>query len=334
MDSNNSKQELCRSILEENGGSIADKTKMMLLEDPSLMDLRSPLEFLSKTWRDPLTPAMMNLSCMTLGGNLEDVQKAASAMSLINLSFRIWDDIIDKTTARSFKPTLYGKFGEGTALIVGGLVTARAFSILAQMDIDHNKRKTIHRLLWNFLAKMTKAEIIETKLPLQPHPRSEAKFLKIKTEAADLETCMKIGGVLGGGSQQEVFHLGKFGHCIGIITELWKDAHVSLNLTLELQQKIVSRKLPFTLMWANEHSKNLERELAAVSSTENESNYVKQVVENIVSTGALDHIARIIAEKEKEGVSALSRLKSKKETVRTLQSFIEVQSELFVDSLS
>ena len=118
MDSKNSKQELCRRILEENGGSTADKTRTMLLKDPALKNLQAPIEFLSRNWRDPLTPAMTNLACVTVGGNPEDSQEAAAAMSLINLSFRVWDDIIDKTATRSFKPTLYGKFGEGTALTV------------------------------------------------------------------------------------------------------------------------------------------------------------------------------------------------------------------------
>jgi len=333
MDSNNSKQELCRNILEENGGATADKTKTLLLKDQSLRDLRSPLEFLTKTWRDPLTPAMMNLSCMTVGGNPEDTQEAASAMSLINLSFRIWDDIIDGTTVRSFKPTLYGKFGQATALIVGGLVTAKAFSILAQMDIDCNKRQKIDRLLWNFLAKMARAEMVETRLRSQPHPRSKDKFWKIKAEAADLETCMKIGAILGGGSQNEILQLGKFGLCLGIIMELWKDFHVSLNLTLELKQKIIDKALPFAVMWTSERSESLKRKLEIVAKEGNESNYVRQVVGEILDTGTLDYVVKIMAKVAKEGATTLSSLEGKDESIQTLQSFIEVQPELFVESL-
>jgi geranylgeranyl pyrophosphate synthase len=334
MHNKRSKQELCNSILEENGGVIADKTRTMLLHDPSLRDLHPPLEFLSRTWRDPLTPAMMNLSCATVKGNSEIVQEAASAMSLINLSFRIWDDIIDKTPIRSFKPTLYGRFGESTSLIVGGLVTAKAFSILAQMDINYNKRRKIDKLLWNLLAKMARAEKVEIELRSQQHPSSKDKFWKIKTEAADLGTCMKIGATLGGGSQNEILHLGKFGLCLGIVMELWKDFHVSLNLTLELKQRILNKALPFAVIWASERSDSLKRKLEVVSGEENEPNYTKQVVGDILDTGALDRIVRTMAEAVREGVAALLRLESRKEPVQTLQSFIEAQPELFAESLS
>jgi len=334
MHNKHSKQELCSSILEENGGFIADITRTMLLDDPSLRDLHPPLEFLSRTWRDPLTPAMMILSCATVGGNSEIVQEAASAMSLINLSFRIWDDMIDKTAIRSFRPTLYGKFGEGTALIVGGLLTAKAFSILAQMDIDYHRRRKIDKLLWNLLSKMARAETVEMKLRSKLNSSSKDKFWKIKTEAADLDTCMKIGAILGRGSENEILHLGKYGLCLGKITELWKDFHVSINLTLELKQKIIDKALPFAVMWASEHADNLKRELAAASDDENEPGYIKQIVVEILGTGALDHIVRIMADFAEEGVAALLRLGSKEVSVLRLQSFIEAQPELFIESLS
>ncbi len=120
------------------------------------------------------------------------------------------------------------------------------------MDIGYNKRQKIDKLLWNFLTKMARAETMEAKLHIQPNSSSKDKFLKIKIEAADLETCMKIGAILGDGSQNEILHLGKLGRCLGIIMELWKDFHVSLNLTLELKQRIVNKALPFSVIWASE----------------------------------------------------------------------------------
>ncbi len=91
-------KKLCQKILEDNGGKVADRSNRILIEDPALKELRSPLEFISKTWRDPLTPSMMALSCEAVGGQPEKTCEAALAMSLMQLSFYIWDDIIDKAT--------------------------------------------------------------------------------------------------------------------------------------------------------------------------------------------------------------------------------------------
>ena len=60
-----------------------------LIDDSALSKMMHILDFTSKTWRDPFTPAMMNLSCQAVGGNPRATQEIAIAMSLMNFSFRI-----------------------------------------------------------------------------------------------------------------------------------------------------------------------------------------------------------------------------------------------------
>jgi geranylgeranyl pyrophosphate synthase len=328
-----SKQELCRKILDENGGAVADRTRKTLLDDAALKDLSSPLEFLAETWRDPLVPAMMSLSCKAVGGDPEETHQTASAMSLINLSFRLWDDIIDKTRVRSFRPTLYGKFGEGTALIIGGLASAKAFSMLEQVDIAHGKRLEISKLLWNFLVTMAKAEKSNLGLRTDKMASSDKKFCKIKAEAADLGISMKIGAILGGGSRSETRHLGKYGESLGLVLELWKDFHASINLTLELLDKIKNGAIPYALMWASEHSESLKNSLKSFAEGKSEQIYIKRVVREILGTDVFNHTVQSMEGATKEGVKALTALKCIETTIPTLQFFIEAQPELFTESL-
>ena len=190
-------RERCQKILEENGGHIADQASKILLEDPTLKDLRSPLEFISKNWRNPLTPAMICLSCKAVGGRPEETYDAALAMSLISLSLYVWDDMIDKARFKLFKPTLFEKFGESTALIIGGLASAKAFSILNQMNMDRARNQTVTKLLWELLTKFAQAETAGLRMRSQRSFSSKKKFWKIKTEAGYLETCLRIGAVIG-----------------------------------------------------------------------------------------------------------------------------------------
>ena len=107
-------------------------------------------------------------------------------------------------------------------------------------------------MLGFFGAKMAQAETVTLRLRSRGSFSPEKKFWKIKTEATDLETCLKMGAIIGNGSESEIKHLGKYGLCLGIILELWKDFHVSVNLTLELAEKIRSGALPYSLLWASE----------------------------------------------------------------------------------
>jgi len=327
-------KERCQKILEDNGGKVADRASRILLEDAALKDLRPPLEFISKNWRDPLTPSMMALSCEAVGGRSDGTHDAALSLSLINLSFYIWDDIIDKAPFKSFKPTLFGKFGEDTALIIGGLASAKALSILNQMDVDKLKRQTITKMFWNLLTKMAKVETVDLRLRNQGNLSPRKKLWKIKTEAADLETCLRIGAVLGNGSESEVKHLGRYGICLGVILELWKDFDVSINLTLELAEKIRSGALPYSLLWARERSEKIRKKLEDLANRNAiQPSDIKEIVGNIFETKALNNTMKIIRKFTKKAEKELSEMKKNRAT-RTLKFFVKAQLEILIESLS
>jgi geranylgeranyl diphosphate synthase type I len=332
-DKNNLK-ERCDRILEDNGGKVADRARTILLKDPALKDLRPPLEFISKNWRNSLTPALMSLSCEAVGGRPEETYETALAMTLTSLSLYLWDDIIDKASVKSFKPTLFGKFGEGMALVIGGLASAKAFSILNHIDVDKPTHQTVNKLLWNFLVKMARAETASLRLRSQKNSSPEEKFCKIKTEAADLETCLKIGAIIGNGTQSEIQHLGRYGQCLGIILELWKDFHVSVNLTSELAEKIRKRTLPYSILWASKRSEKIRRKLEDLSSKNTiERAHIKEIVEDALETKVFENTVKTIRRFTKKGREELFELKRNKAT-RTLQLFIEAQPSLFIGSLS
>ena len=324
--------ESCRRILEDNGGLIADKARIILLEDPALKDLRPPLEFISKNWRD-LTPALMRLSCEAVEGRPDETNDAAVATCLMNLSFYIWDDIIDNARFRSFKPTLFGKFGEGTALIIGGLASAKAFSILNEMPMDKEKRQIISKLVWDLWTKIAQGETVALRLRSKENSSLRKKFWKIKTEAADLETCLKIGAIIGGGSESEINHLGKYGLYLGTILELSKDFRISINLTAELAEKIRNETLPYSILWASQRSKSIREKLDLAIKNPIEQTCIKKIVQDMLATKALDHIARNIKRCTKKARDELISMKINNAT-RTLQSFIDAQPRLFIESLS
>jgi len=326
-------EERCRRILEDNGGVIADRARTILLEDPALKDLREPLEFIAKNWRDPLTPAMMRLSCEAVGGHPDETYEAALAMSLMNLSVYLWDDIIDKATLKLFKPTLFGKFGEGTALIIGGLASAKAFSILNQMKMDKVKLQTATELFWNLWTTVARAETINLKLRSQKNLSLRNKLWKIKMEASDMEACLRIGAIIGGGTESEIRHLGRYGLFLGIILELQKDFHVSVNLTLELAEKIRSGALPYSLLWASEHSDKIRRKLDNLLNKNTiKQAYIKEIVEDAFETKMLDNTLKIISRFTKKAREELIELK-RNDATQTLQLFIEAQPSLFIGSL-
>jgi geranylgeranyl pyrophosphate synthase len=328
-------RERCQRILEDNGGKVADRASRILLEDAALKDLGPPLEFISKNWRDPLTPALMGLSCEAVGGRSDATNEVALAMNLMNLSFYIWDDIIDKAPFKLFKPTLFGKFGEGTALIIGGLASAKAFSILNQMDVDEMKRQTVTKLFWNLWGKIAKAETVNLRLRNQGNVSPRKRFWVIRLHATDLETCLRIGATLGDGYDDEVNHLGRYGLRLGIILELWKDIYSSFNLTLELAEKIKSGALPYSLLWARKRSEKILKKLESLANKNTiDPSDIKEIVENTLETKALKNTMKLIRKFTKRAEDELVELKRANKATRTLKLFVEAQLPLFIEGLA
>ena len=89
-------EEQCLAILEEKGGQIADEARTILLKEKSLRGLRKPLLHVAENWRDPSTSSLVILSCEAVGGEVDEpTRQAALALTLMGLSFTVWDDLVD-----------------------------------------------------------------------------------------------------------------------------------------------------------------------------------------------------------------------------------------------
>jgi geranylgeranyl pyrophosphate synthase len=322
-------KEQIQKILQIHGGETATKATNLLLKDPTLGDLRPMLEFISKNWQDPLRPAMIKLACESVNGKTQETQEVAVAMSLMNLSFYLWDDIIDKAPSRLFKPTMLGKFGEAPTLILGGLASAKAFIILNQTKLDQTKHEAISELFWEMWTKMATAETANLQARNEEYMAKD-KLLKIENEAsANLEICLKMGATLGNGSEEQITHLGKYGFCLGVILELQHDVKVSINLTLELADKIKTGAYTYALLSAKEKNPELQKNLQEITCAKTvESKELEKVVKGILATKALDEISERIEELSKQAIEELREIK-KNSATRALQDFAEAQPRAF-----
>ena len=165
------------------------------------------------------------------------------------------------------------------------------------------------------------------------------KLWVIKTESADLETCLKLGATLGDGSKEEVKQLGKYGAHVGIILELWKDYLVSINLTLDLAAKVKANRLPYSLLWAKEQSEKVQKKLENLATKDTiHPSDLKELVEHFLATEALQNTMKHIKNSTKKDaksryIQKISGLEANDAT-GTLRFFVEAQAQLFVESLS
>lgn len=326
--------EICFEILEKNGGKIAEKSRKIMLTDHKLKTLKDPFQFIATNWRDSLTPSLLALSCEAVGEDPRKTNDLALAMSLINLTFFIWDDIIDRSYSKTFKPTLAGKYGTGIALITGGLVSAKAFSILNNFKIQQEKKELINKHIWNLLSVMAKAETYSIELRTKRRYSSKIKLWKIETESVDPETCLKIGAIIGNGSEKEIENLGTYGNCLGIIIGLINDFRIGTNLTLELAEKIKLKVPPYCLLLASENSLSFKKILdKSFYDEEINPKSIELLVKSMLKTGIYEDIAKKVVYWVEKANKAIEELDQNRAT-HMLQKFIQLQPNYFSESIA
>jgi len=188
-------------------------------------------------------------------------------------------------------------------------------------------------LFWNMWAKMAKAETANLQARNKEYSAKD-KLIKIETEAAaNLESCLKIGATIGNGSENEITHLGKYGLYVGVILELQHDIQVSLNLTLELANKMRTGAHPYMLLWAKEQNPELQKILQeAINGKTIGPKEIEKIVKGILATKARSEIEKIIKKLTKQAITELEKIK-KNSATRALQILAETQPQLFRESL-
>jgi len=323
-------------ILSAKGGTAAQKAKEVIVEGIRLEELRAPMKFLADHWSDPTRPALMALSCEAVGGDPTRTVSTATAMTLMCASMDVYDDIMDRSKLKRLAPSLPGRFGDGYALIAGGLVTSKAFLVLNEglkREVPPSEHGTILDLFKDLVYRMAEAEAKNLRLRSSGNYDPKEKFQVFEKRSVDIETCMKLGAIIGSGEPDEIDCLGSYGSCLGTVIELQEDCITSLNLMINLDDKIRAGALPYPLLWTLNQDERIKQFLfSLVHKKKISATIIRKVIEMTVETGALDHVREISQKITKEAIQNLSGIK-KSEAEANLKFLAEAQHEIFVRSL-
>jgi geranylgeranyl pyrophosphate synthase len=163
---------------------------------------------------------------------------------------------------------------------------------------------------------------------------SNEKISKIKSEAIDLGKCLKIGAIIGNGSNSEINHLDRYGQYLSIILALRQDFQVSVNLTLELPEKIRNNRLPYCILWAIEHSSQLDLELKKLRQKEIiDYLSMKKFIKHFLDVEVFSYVSEKIDKYKKMADAELNCLTATAAS-QSLKVFVGVQSILFNESFT
>lgn len=187
--------------------------------------LDSMVEYLLGTSGKGLRPLLVALAASLgseggiSGERRQRLVDAAAAVELIHLASLVHDDIIDDASLRRGRPAVRACWGDADAVLLGDLLYARAFGLLADLGATQ-----FVACMTRAIAAMCEAEIEQRANRFNPF-QSEAGYLqRLRKKTGALLACAcAYGGMIAGLSQEAIDRLWEYGESLGIAFQIADD---------------------------------------------------------------------------------------------------------------
>jgi heptaprenyl diphosphate synthase len=287
--------------------------------------------FICDYWNDHTTPTLLLLSHDSVNGKSDCLTSVAVPLILINGAIDIHDDVVDRSEKKDGRPTVYGKFGEEIALLIGDALLMKGFMMLALVcrNLDGEKCSDILNTLKQGLFELGQAEVMELRYRGLADVKPTEYLNVAKKKAADVEALMRIGAMLGNAKKSEIEALGKYGRILGLISIL-RDDVIDMTLQEELGHRLKHECLPLPLIYAMENTKVRAELLDLVGAKDKTANDY-ELIRKLTNQGCgFERTKSYIDQLRKSGEALTLRLKSKTQLRFLLTSLADVSEyELF-----
>ena len=208
----------------------------------------------------PVFPALITLSCESVGGKMEKFVGIGAALTLFVEAANIHDDLIDQTLVKHKRKTTFGKFGADVTLLAGDvLLVQAALSLSRECELlTIEQKEQVLELTFQALIKICKSASNESAMRRRIDVSPKDYLEVVRLRAAVPEAHCMIGGILGCGSKSMISSLGNYGRNYGIVGTII-DEFMDLFDYQKFSSRLKNECVPFPLLCAITDSKAKEK---------------------------------------------------------------------------
>ena len=241
------------ALIKERGQKVLNKFGQVAVSgvsDPKLLEV---LHFVKDYWKDNFRPAFASFCCEAVGGKLEAAEDVSLMITLTSAGGGIHDDIIDKSSHKHFRKTVLGQYGLDYALLVGDLLIIKGWAMaqeLIRRNFQPEKLVKIIEVFGCWTADVCEAEFMEISCRQNLETELEQYQHILCKSMADTQACAKLGALIGGGSRNTIQALAAFGNRLGFMYRLTDDLRDTLNVELNLSDRLQYESVPLPILYA------------------------------------------------------------------------------------
>src|SRR5450432_1003173 len=211
-----------------------------------------------------IRPRLTLLSYEAVGGKtLSEALPVAAAVELVHTATLVHDDINDHGSMRRGRPTVNARWGRTFALLTGDYLFTKVYELMAPY-------KDLNIVFAEATVALVEGETLQAAAAKSGQLDRETYTRIIAKKTASLfAAATKLGGMLGGGTQEQIDALEQYGFNLGLAFQIVDDI---LDLIADSQQLgktagldlVQGKGLVTALAGTNGHNENGGDALAAV----------------------------------------------------------------------
>ncbi|HTV58239.1 MAG TPA: farnesyl diphosphate synthase [Verrucomicrobiae bacterium] len=167
-----------------------------------------------------LRPILCYESARMFGENPAGALAVGCAIEFIHTYSLIHDDLpaLDNDDLRRGKPTNHKQFGEAIAILAGDALLTLAFQTLADADLEAGRRVRVMQEVSRAagtVSGMVGGQVADIEAERKPIDAEALEYIHRSKTAALIRGAIVAGAIAGGGKDEDVTRLGRFGEQIG-----------------------------------------------------------------------------------------------------------------------
>jgi geranylgeranyl diphosphate synthase type II len=294
-----------------------EKKYQPILKNKTPKSLYQPCDYIVESTGKRLRPFLVMLSAQAVGGKINSVMNAAMAVELFHNFTLVHDDIMDNADKRRGRPTLHIKYDINTAILSGDNLLAIAYKRLL-MDCKNHGISAAEDFTQG-LIEVCEGQSLDKDFETRKQVSLDEYLEMIEKKTAALsEACCSIGAKLGGGSDNEVTALRKFGKYLGLAFQIQDDLLDIMADESELGKKIggdlLEGKKTYLLLKALEKSSGKDKELLlkVISNSGIRTNQINIYKQIYIKLGIIEDASNEVKRYTKLALKPLSIIKHEK----------------------
>lgn len=178
-----------------------------------------------------IRPVLMIAACEAVGGAAQQVLPAACALELIHTYSLIHDDLpaMDDDDFRRGRPTNHRVYGEAGAILAGDALLTEAFVLLAQTEAFPGVPSATLLQVIQLIAQaagsqgMVGGQVVDMASEGQQIDLVTLESIHNRKTGALIIAALRAGVLLGGGSEQALAAVTRYGHAAGLAFQVADD---------------------------------------------------------------------------------------------------------------